>query len=78
MPSLLLERRRMEERYYTIKDVAARLHVSEKTVHNWIRQRKLRAVRAGHMWRISESALGVSCENAEEESGGQTDGPPVE
>jgi excisionase family DNA binding protein len=57
MPSSLLERRRMEERYYTIKDVAERLHVSEKTVRNWITQRKLRAVRAGHVWRITENAL---------------------
>jgi excisionase family DNA binding protein len=79
MPSSLRERRRVEERYYTIKDVAARLHVSEKTVRNWIRQRKLRAVRAGHVWRISESALrSFLRENGEEESAGQTDGPPAE
>jgi transposase len=47
MPSSLRERRRMEERYDTIKDVAARLQVSEKTVRNWIRQRTLRAVHGG-------------------------------
>jgi transposase len=47
MPSSRLERRRTEERYYTIKDVAARLQVSEKTVRNWIRQRTLRAVHGG-------------------------------
>jgi excisionase family DNA binding protein len=69
----------MEERYDTIKGVAARLQVPEKTVRNWIRQRTLRAVRAGYVWRISESALrSFLRENGEGESGGQPDGPPAE
>lgn len=47
----------MEDRYYTPKEVSERLQVSEKTVRAWITQGGLRAVRAGHFWRIPESAL---------------------
>jgi excisionase family DNA binding protein len=79
MPPSLLERRRMEERYFTPKEVAARLRVTEKTLRTWIAQKKLRAVRVGRFWRISESALrSFLRENGGEESGGQTAGPPAE
>jgi excisionase family DNA binding protein len=47
----------MEGRYYTAKEVAARLQVTEKTVRSWIAQGGLRAARAGHFWRISDRAL---------------------
>jgi excisionase family DNA binding protein len=79
MPSSLLERRRMEERYFTPKEVAARLQVTEKTLRTWISQKKLRAVRVGRFWRISESALrSFLRESGEEESGGRPDATPAE
>ena len=79
MPPSLLERRGMEERYFTPKEVAARLQVTEKTFARGLAQKKLRAVRVGRFWRISESALrSFLRENGEEESGGQTDSAPSE
>jgi hypothetical protein len=41
MPSLRLERRRMEERYFTPKEVAARLQVTEKTLRTWDLPKKI-------------------------------------
>src|SRR5690606_5115068 len=44
------------ERYLTPKQVAVRLHYSENTVTNWIRNGLLTAVKNGR-WYIPESAL---------------------
>jgi excisionase family DNA binding protein len=37
--------------------VAERLQVTEHTVYQWIARRKLRAVKLGRLWRVSETAL---------------------
>ena len=45
------------EKYYTPKEIAANLKVSRKTIYNWIQEGRLKAVKIGHFWRISESEL---------------------
>mgnify|MGYP000901328372 CR=1 FL=1 len=45
------------EKFYTPEEVAANLKVSRKTVYNWIQVGRLKAVKIGHFWRISESEL---------------------
>lgn len=45
------------EKFYTPEEVAANLKVSRKTVYNWIQEGRLKAVKIGHFWRISESEL---------------------
>jgi len=45
------------EKYYTPEEIADNLKVHLKTVYNWINGNKLKAVKAGHFWRISQSAL---------------------
>lgn len=45
------------EKLYTPEEVAANLKVNKKTVYNWIREGRLKAVKIGHLWRISESEL---------------------
>lgn len=43
--------------YYTPEEVAIKLKVSRRTIYNWIQEGKLKAVKIGHFWRISESEL---------------------
>jgi len=45
------------EKYYTPEEIAANLKVSRKTVYNWIQGGRLKAVKIGHFWRVSESEL---------------------
>jgi excisionase family DNA binding protein len=45
------------KRYLTPDEVAAQLAVSPLTVRRWLRSGKLKGVKAGKQWRISEGAL---------------------
>ena len=46
-----------EDVYSTAALLSAKLHVAEKTVWRWIRERRLRAYRVGRLLRIPNSAL---------------------
>jgi excisionase family DNA binding protein len=41
----------------TVKEVASKLRVSERTVKNWLRQGALHGLKAGKAWRIKGSEL---------------------
>ena len=45
------------EKFYSPEEVATMLNVHLKTIYNWIQAKKLVAVKAGHLWRIPQSAL---------------------
>lgn len=45
------------EKYYTPEEIADNFKVNRKTVYNWIQSGKLKAVKIGHFWRISETEL---------------------
>jgi|LFRM01.1.fsa_nt_gb excisionase family DNA binding protein len=45
------------ENYYTPKEVSEKLKLNVRTVYKWIREEKLKAVKLGDVWRISESEL---------------------
>ena len=45
------------EKLYTPEEVAVNLKVSRKTIYNWIQEGRLKAIKIGHFWRISESEL---------------------
>ncbi len=47
----------MDERLYTVKEVAHRFSVTERTIQNWIKTGKLRATKVGKIIRISESDM---------------------
>ena len=52
------------EKLFTPEEVALNLKVSRKTIYNWIQEGRLRAVKVGHFWRISESELNrLLCRN---------------
>ncbi|MEM3486429.1 MAG: helix-turn-helix domain-containing protein [Candidatus Methanomethyliaceae archaeon] len=46
-----------EEKYFSVTEVARMYNVGRVTVGSWIRQGRLKAVRLGNVWRISETAL---------------------
>ncbi|GMQ58720.1 hypothetical protein AN1V17_31150 [Vallitalea sediminicola] len=47
----------MEEKYYTIDEVAVKLEVHTKTIRRYIYSGKIQALKVGGQWRIYESAL---------------------
>lgn len=46
-----------QERLLTPEDVARRLNVSLVTVGRWLREGKLKGVKAGRQWRVKENDL---------------------
>lgn len=43
--------------WFTTSEVAAVLHVQERSVRRWARQGELEAIRVGHRYRISKKSL---------------------
>lgn len=52
-----MRRHHMEEKIFTVKQVAAQLQVDTKTVRKWIRSGELVAMDIGGEYRIRESSL---------------------
>jgi excisionase family DNA binding protein len=53
----------------TIKEVAQRLKMNERTIKNWLRSGRLKGLKAGRKWRVRASDL----ESFLERSAGHTD-----
>lgn len=47
----------MAKQYFTAMEVAEMLLVTPQTVSSWCRDGKLKAIRAGRMWRIKPADL---------------------
>lgn len=47
----------MEEKQYTVKEIAAHFRVSRQAVYDWINSGRLAAIRIGERVRIPEGAL---------------------
>lgn len=45
------------DNYYTPQEIAEKLKIDTRTLYRWIREGRLKAVKIGHFWRISESEL---------------------
>lgn len=45
------------DNYYTPQEVADKLKLNVRTLYKWIRENKLKAVKIGDVWRISETEL---------------------
>lgn len=42
---------------YTLEEIEAMLHVTRRTLYNWIKDGKLKAFKVGKEWRVTEEAL---------------------
>ena len=47
----------MPEVFLTVEQVGERLQVHPESVRDWLRAGKLKGLKAGRQWRITESAL---------------------
>ena len=48
---------KLEERLFSVAEVAERLGMSKYTISDWIKAGRLKATRIGRFWRIRESDL---------------------
>ncbi len=46
-----------DEKFYTIKEVAELLKVSDGAVRKWLKSGKLKGIKLGRIWRIKKSDL---------------------
>ena len=47
----------LASRYFTVEEIARRLNVKRPAIYRWLQSGKLRAVKAGSGWRISDADL---------------------
>lgn len=47
----------MEEKQYTVQEIAQHFRVSRQAIYDWIKEGKLGAIRLGDRVRVPESAL---------------------
>lgn len=52
---------------YTLKEIEDLLHVTRRTLYNWIKGGKLKAFRIGKEWRVTREALEAFLETGTEE-----------
>lgn len=53
----------MDERQLTVEQTALSLGVSAQTIYNYIRDKKVKAVKYGKTWKIKESEIAYIKEN---------------
>lgn len=53
----------MDERQLTVEQTALALGVSAQTIYNYIRDKKVKAVKYGKTWKIKESEIAYIKEN---------------
>lgn len=58
-----------EKKLLTPAQVAERLQVTERAVYAWLREGRLRGLRAGRLWRVREEDLEAFLNQPEERSG---------
>jgi excisionase family DNA binding protein len=56
-----------EERYWSPREIAEKLHVNVSTVTRWITSGQLKAIRAGKQWRVADSAIREFVERQEDQ-----------
>lgn len=44
-------------KYYSTEEIAEMYNLKPVTIRNWITRGKLKAIKLGHLWRISEEEL---------------------
>jgi excisionase family DNA binding protein len=59
----------VNETYYTVEQIAERLHMHSKTIQRYIREGKLRAGKVGKGWRVTGHDLSVFMESLQNADG---------
>ena len=58
----------MDEKIWSVKEVAQKLGVSTVTIRKWIKEGKIRAKRIGRPWHIPDSAVRAALETGVEKN----------
>jgi len=61
----------MEDKFYTINQVAEILDMHHKTIRNFISDGKLRASKVGKQWRVSDDDLNSFMKNSKDQREGE-------
>ncbi len=62
----------MHEEVFTVKEIAERLKVTQRTVREWIRRGELTAMKFGKEYRVRESSLQAFIDRKESHQGTDT------
>ncbi|WP_288979595.1 helix-turn-helix domain-containing protein [uncultured Parvimonas sp.] len=54
-------------KFYTAKEIAEILQLKERTIQNWIKDGKIKGVKFGKCWRVSEEDFKEFCKNGIDE-----------
>ncbi|NCB25780.1 MAG: DNA-binding protein [Bacteroidia bacterium] len=46
-----------EIKVYTLSEVAEILHLTRRTVYSYVKSKKIKAVKIGRQWRVSQEAM---------------------
>lgn len=46
-----------EIKVYTLEEIAALLHITRRTLYTYVKEGKLKAVKVGKYWRVTEKNL---------------------
>lgn len=46
-----------EIKIYTLSEVAEILHLTRRTVYSYVKSKKIKAVKIGRQWRVSQEAM---------------------
>lgn len=57
-----------EDEFYTIEEIASKLKVTRQTVSNWIREGRLKSIKAGRARRIPAAAYEQFIKDSDERS----------
>lgn len=57
------ENKMATEKLYTLDEVASELRVTKRTVYDYVKFKKIMAVKVGKMWKVVESELNYIKEN---------------
>jgi excisionase family DNA binding protein len=57
-----------EKEYYSPQEIAEKFNLKPRTVANWIRQGKLKAIKLGDLWRVHQADLEAFIKDSQEKN----------
>jgi len=57
-----------EKEYYSPQEIAEKFNLKPRTVANWIRQGKLKAIKLGDLWRVHRADLEAFIKDSQEKN----------
>jgi len=57
-----------EKEYYSPQEIAEKFNLKPRTVTNWIRQGKLKAIKLGDLWRVHRADLEAFIKDSQEKN----------